>query len=73
MDLISNLDGETKLRIINLYRTFAPQDGESQQIKFKYQLSLMKKASDVKFIIVGDIIESSFWGVLWDLISKVNF
>ena len=52
--IIIDLVGETKLRIINLYRSFSPQDGESQQTKFKYQLSVIQKAICEKFIILGD-------------------
>ena len=48
--IIIDLVGETKLRIINLYRSFSPQDGESQQTKFKYQLSVIQKAICEKFI-----------------------
>ena len=44
--IIIDLDGVTKIRIINDYRSFAPQNGESQRSKFKYQLSLIKKAID---------------------------
>ena len=35
--IIIDLVGESKLRVINIYRSFAPQGGESQQSKFKYQ------------------------------------
>ena len=37
--IIIDITGESKLRVINVYRSFAPQGGESQQSKFKYQLS----------------------------------
>ena len=30
--VIIDITGESKLRVINVYRSFAPQDGESQQI-----------------------------------------
>ena len=49
-----DVTGETNLRVINVYRTFATQAGESQQSKFKYQLSILRKATDVKFIMLGD-------------------
>ena len=31
-------------RLINVYRSFYPQDGESQHDKFRYQTELIKKA-----------------------------
>ena len=52
--IIIDVTGETNLRVINVYRTFATQAGESQQSKFKYQLSILRKATDVKFIMLGD-------------------
>ena len=33
--VIIDITGESKLRVINVYRSFAPQVGESQQSKFK--------------------------------------
>ena len=45
---------ESKLRVINIYRSFAPQGGESQQTKFKYQLTIVKNAICGKFIVLGD-------------------
>ena len=52
--VIIDITGESKLRVINVYRSFAPQDGESQQSKFKYQLSIIKNAICEKFIVMGD-------------------
>ena len=40
--IIIDITGESKLRVINVYRLFAPQGGESQQSKFRYQLSINK-------------------------------
>ena len=47
--IIIDLVGESKLRVINVHRSFSPQAGESQQIKFKYQLSIIRKAITDKF------------------------
>ena len=53
--IIIDVVGSSKLRIINVGRTFATQAGESQQSKFKYQLSIIIKALNEKFIILGDL------------------
>ena len=52
--IIIDLVGESKLRIINIYRSFAPQGGESQQLKFKYQLKVMRNAICENFVVLGD-------------------
>ena len=52
--IIIDLVGESKLRIINIYRSFAPQGGESQQFKFKYQLKVMRNAICENFVVLGD-------------------
>ena len=41
---IIDLKGTLYTRLINVYRSFSPQNGISQREKFKYQLSLIKKA-----------------------------
>ena len=38
--IIIDLVGESKLRVINIYRSFAPQGGESQLSKFEYKFSV---------------------------------
>ena len=45
---------ESKLRVINIYRSFSPQGGESQQTKFKDQITTVRNAVCEKFIILGD-------------------
>ena len=52
--IVIDVIGSAKLRIINVYRTFATNAGESQQTKFKYQLAIIRKAVNEKFIILGD-------------------
>ena len=52
--IVIDVIGSAKLRIINVYRTFATNAGESQQTKFKYQLEIIRKAVNEKFIIIGD-------------------
>ena len=54
--IIIDVAGSSTLRIINIYRTFTTQAGESQQTKFRYQLSIIRKAieKNVKFMILGD-------------------
>ena len=47
--------GSFPTRIINIYRSFSPQGGLSQREKFRYQLSLIKKASCKNIVIIGDI------------------
>ena len=42
--IIIDLEGDLNIRLINVYRSFAPQSGVSQREKFKYQLLLIKKA-----------------------------
>ena len=46
--------GSVNLRIIKVYRTFSTYVGESQQTKFKYQLSIIRKAVNERFIVLGD-------------------
>ena len=54
--IIIDVAGDSTLRIINVYRTFTTQAGESQQTKFRYQLSIIRKDIErsVKFMILGD-------------------
>ena len=51
--VIDILHGSTT-RIINLYRSFAPQDNIGQREKFRYQLELIKNAMTQNTIILGD-------------------
>jgi exonuclease III len=42
--MVVDINNGTKLRLINIYRSFAPQNNIGQREKFKYQLHLMKNA-----------------------------
>ena len=42
--LIVDILSENPIRIINVYRSFNPQNNESQRAKFLYKLTLMKSA-----------------------------
>ena len=42
--IIIDLEGNTDTRLINVYWSFSLQNGISQREKFKYQLSIIKKA-----------------------------
>ena len=42
--MVIDVDDGTKLRIINIYRSFTPQENVGQREKFKYQLNLIKIA-----------------------------
>ena len=52
--IIIDVIGSKNLRVINVYRTFATNLGESQQSKFKYQLSVIGNAVNERFVILGD-------------------
>ena len=52
--MIIDIDDGTNLRVINIYRSFTPQDNIGQREKFKYQLNLMKIAITNNTIILGD-------------------
>ena len=41
-------------RIVNIYRSFNPQNNVNARIKFKYQLELIKDAMTERCIVVGD-------------------
>ena len=41
-------------RIINVYRSFNPQNNVNARIKFKYQLDLIKRAMIESCVIIGD-------------------
>ena len=43
-----------KWRLINVYRSFAPQHNVSQRDKFVYQLNLIKQAFTTTSIVLGD-------------------
>ena len=53
---IIDLDGIVKSRLINIYRSFTPQSGDSQRENFQYQLILIKKALEncENCILLGD-------------------
>ena len=52
--IILDLVGPAKMRIINLYRSFSPQNGVHQRDKFIYKLQLMKTAMTEATILLGD-------------------
>ena len=52
--IIIDILGSSTTRIINVYRSFNPQNGISQREKFKYQLSIIKEAFTKGTIILGD-------------------
>ena len=52
--IIIDIEGTNPTRIINLYRSFNPQNGVSQRGKFKYQVSLIRKSFVNKTILQGD-------------------
>ncbi len=52
--MVVDINNGTKLRLINIYRSFAPQNNIGQREKFKYQLHLMKNAITKNTIILGD-------------------
>ena len=53
--IIIDLEGTLNTRLINIYRSFAPQNGVSQHEKFKYQLSLINYAiSNMSSTLLGD-------------------
>ena len=42
-------------RIINIYRSFNPQDNVQERTKFKYQLNIIKAAMCEGCIVLGDL------------------
>ena len=52
--IIIDVIGSVNIRLINVYRTFSTYAGESQQTKFKCQMSIVRKAINERFIILGD-------------------
>ena len=46
--VVIDLDGVVKSRVINVYRSFAPQNGNSERRNFQYQLALIEKAIHVE-------------------------
>ena len=53
--IVIDLEGTLNTRLINVYRSFAPQNGISQRDKFKYQLTLIKNAiCNMNCILLGD-------------------
>ena len=63
--IIIDIEGTNPARIINLYRSFNPQNGVSQRTKFKYQLSLIKESftnNTVFFIKLRHFLHShQYW------------
>ena len=52
--IIIGIEGTCPTRIVNEYRSFNPQNGQSQREKFKYQLSLIREAFVKGTILLGD-------------------
>ena len=52
--IIIDIQDDVTTRIINLYRSFAPQNNVGQREKFQYQLGLIKDAITPNTIILGD-------------------
>ena len=55
LQVIIDLEGRGEVsRIINLYRSFSPQNNISASYKFKYQLQLIKEARSERCLVLGD-------------------
>ena len=52
--IIVDIKGTKPVRIINIYRSFNPQNGVSQRTKFQLQLSLISNAINDNEILLGD-------------------
>ena len=52
--IVIDLKGVKKWRLINVYRSFAPQHNVTQRDKFVYQLGLIKQAFTTSSILLGD-------------------
>ena len=52
--IVIDLLQENTRRLINVYRSFNPQEGVNQRTKFKYQLELIKKAMSKNTVLLGD-------------------
>ena len=52
--IVIDLEGDKKWRLINVYRSFAPQHNVTQRDKFVYQLGLIKQAFTTSSILLGD-------------------
>ena len=52
--IIDIKDTKMPTRLINIYRSFNPQDNVSARDKFKYQLQLIKIAYNANSILLGD-------------------
>ena len=52
--IIIDVKDSNPIRIINVYRSFNHQNGQSQREKFKYQLSLIKEAFNKRTVLLGD-------------------
>ena len=53
--VIIDLEGPiTVKRIINVYRSFNPQNNVSARDKFKYQLEIIKSAMTQSTVLIGD-------------------
>ena len=52
--IIIDIKGKKPVRIINIYRSFNPQNGISQRTKFQLQLNLISNAINGKVILLGD-------------------
>ena len=73
------------LRIINIYQSFNPQNNVTVRDKFKYQLQLVRDASNTKKILLGDFnldyrrlnddnyVHKNLYSDFDDLLSNLNF
>ena len=52
--IIIDINGIKPVRLINIYRSFRPQENITAREKFKYQLGLIKDAMNSNTILVGD-------------------
>ena len=62
--IILDLEGDSKTRLINIYRSFSPQHNISQRDKFCYQLGLINLAFTNSTIVLGDF--NLDWGKRFD-------
>ena len=53
--MILDIETMPPIRLINIYRTFNPQDGSTARENFKKQLNLINMVTDSKTILLGDM------------------
>ena len=52
--VILDIEANRPLRLINIYRSFNPQNNVNQKDKFVYQLTLIRSAMTANTIVMGD-------------------